>query len=154
MIRAMAKHLSARRRLRLRRELETIRGAVEAARILGEAVATSQLGPERDHRRAPRALNCLLALVDDRLRDVRRADRKLDAATLPIGEQFGHGTRHIGEQVGAEPRRSPEPEPQHAREQRGDGDHFRRMTPDERVLAFAAMQQRRVGHRRFDRGAA
>jgi hypothetical protein len=71
----MAKHLSARRRLRLRRELELIRGAVEAARILGEAVATSQLGPERDHRRAPRALTSLLALVETRLRDVHRAVR-------------------------------------------------------------------------------
>ena len=71
----MAKHLSARRRLRLRRELELIRGAVEAARILGEAVATSQLGPERDHRRAPRALTSLLSLVEARLRELRRAVR-------------------------------------------------------------------------------
>jgi hypothetical protein len=68
----MEKHPSRR----LRRELETIRGAVEAARILSEAVATAQLGPERDHRRAPRAISCLLALVDQRLGEVRRAVRR------------------------------------------------------------------------------
>jgi hypothetical protein len=143
----MAKHLSTRRRRHLRRELETIRGAVEAARILGEAVATSQLGPERDHRRAPRALTHLLALVDDRLREVRRAARKLGAADRHIGEPLGGEHRHISEQVGAEPRRRPDPEPQHAREQRGGGDNFRRMSPDERVLALVAMQQRRGGDR-------
>ncbi len=120
----MVKHLSARRRLRLRRELETIRGAVEAARILGEAVATSQLGPERDHRRAPRALTCLLSLVDDRLREVRRAARKVGGEPQRIGEQ------HVRE-----------PEPRRVHEQRGSDD-FRRMSPDERVLAGVATRQR------------
>src|SRR6188768_3789988 len=62
---AMTKPLSRRRRIYLRRELHVIRGAVEAARILGEAVATDQLGPERDHRRAPRAITSLLTLVDE-----------------------------------------------------------------------------------------
>jgi hypothetical protein len=68
----MANHSSRRRRLRLRRELHLISGAVEAARILGEAVATDQLGPERDHRRAPRAITSLLTLVEARLRVLRR----------------------------------------------------------------------------------
>ena len=53
-----------------------IDGAVEAARILGEAVATSQLGPEADHHRAPRALTSLLSLVGERLRDLRRTVRR------------------------------------------------------------------------------
>ncbi len=66
----------ARRRLRLRRELAVIRGAVEAARILGEAIATSQLGPELDHHQAPRALTSLLSLVGDRLGSLRRAARR------------------------------------------------------------------------------
>ncbi len=141
----MAKHLSARRRLRLRRELQTIRGAVEAARILGEAVATDQLGPERDHRRAPRALTCLLSLVDDRLREVRRAVRK---------GGVGLGPRHFGE---IEPRRSGDIEPRHpveveprrVREPRlGDGDAWSRMSPDERVLALCALRQRAGGANR------
>jgi hypothetical protein len=72
----MMKHPSTPRRLHLRRELDVIRGAVEAARILGEAIATSQLGPEADHRRAPRALTSLLSLVSARLRVLRRAARR------------------------------------------------------------------------------
>ena len=65
-----------RSRLRLRRELDLIRGAVEAARILGEALATDQLGPDEDHRRAPRAITSLLALVGERLDVLRRAARR------------------------------------------------------------------------------
>ena len=72
----MAKHLSRRRALRLRRELDVIHGAVEAARILGEALATDQLGPARDHRRAPGALTSLLTLVGERLRVLRRMARR------------------------------------------------------------------------------
>ena len=71
----MAKHLSRRRRLYLRRELHVIHGAVDAARILGEALATDQLGPDDDHRRAPRALTSLLTLVGERLNALRRAAR-------------------------------------------------------------------------------
>ena len=70
----MAK-LSRRRRRHLRRELHEIHGAVEAARILCEAVATDQLGPARDHRRAPRAITSLLVLVGDRLQALRRMAR-------------------------------------------------------------------------------
>ncbi len=140
----MAKHLSVCRRLRLRRELETIRGAVEAARILGEAVATSQLGPERDHRRAPRALTCLLSLVEDRLREVRRAARKLGGEPRHIAEHLGGEPRRIAEHLGGEPesRYAREPEPRHVREQRGSTDNFRRMSANERVLATVAMRQR------------
>ncbi len=132
----MAKHLSSRRRLRLRRELETIRGAVEAARILGGAVATSQLGPERDHRRAPRALTCLLTLVDDRLREVRRAARKLDAEGEPrhVREQRDLELRHAGAQLGGEPRPDREPVG-------GDGG-VRRLSADEWALVMLAMRQR------------
>lgn len=71
----MTNHESGRARRRLCRELDVIRGAVEAARILGEAVATSQLGPERDHHRAPRAIIAVLSLVEVRLRKVRREVR-------------------------------------------------------------------------------
>ena len=75
----MAKPLPRRRRLSLRRELRTIHGAVEAARILSEAVATNQLGPERDHRRAPRAITSLLVLVGERLQALRRMARPRSA---------------------------------------------------------------------------
>jgi hypothetical protein len=71
----MANPLSRRRRRYLRRELHKLHGAVEAARILSEAVATDQLGPERDHRRAPRAITSLLALVGERLQALRRMAR-------------------------------------------------------------------------------
>ena len=74
----MAKQLSRRRRLYLRRELREIYGAVEAARILAEAVATDQLGPELDHRRAPRALTSMLSLVGERLQVLRRAAGRRD----------------------------------------------------------------------------
>ncbi len=142
----MANHLSSRRRVRLRRELETIRGAVEAARILGEAVATSQLGPERDHQRAPRALTCLLTLVDDRLREVRRAARKLDAEGRPRHghEQRDLELRHAGAQLGGEPRPAREPVG-------GDGG-VRRMSADERVLVMLAMRQRGNTADRLARG--
>jgi hypothetical protein len=53
-----------------------IHGAVEAARILGEALATDQLGPDRDHRRAPRAITSLLTLVGQRLESLQRAARR------------------------------------------------------------------------------
>jgi hypothetical protein len=72
----MAKRLSRRRRLYLRRELHMIHGAVEAARILAEAVATDQLGPELDHRRAPRAITSMLSLVGGRLQVLRRAAQR------------------------------------------------------------------------------
>ena len=75
-MRAMVNHRSRRRRLYLRRELHVIHGAVEAARILGEALATDQLGPDEDHRRAPRAITSLLALVGERLDILRRAARR------------------------------------------------------------------------------
>lgn len=80
LIRTMVKPLTRRRRLYLRRELHKIRGAVEAARILSEAVATDQLGPDRDHRRAPRAIASLLVLVDERLQRLRRAARRPSAS--------------------------------------------------------------------------
>jgi hypothetical protein len=75
----MAKPLSKRRRRYLRRELHNIQGAVEAARILSEAVATDQLGPERDCRRAPRAITSLLVLVSERLQNLRRMARPRSA---------------------------------------------------------------------------
>jgi hypothetical protein len=77
----MVQPRSRRRRLFLRRELHKIHGAVEAARILSEAVATDQLGPERDHRRAPRAITSLLELVGERLQVLRRAARRRSAPT-------------------------------------------------------------------------
>jgi hypothetical protein len=73
---------------RLRRELEVIGGAVEAARILGEALATDQLGPDRDHRRAPRAITSLLTLVERRLSDVcRRGLRPVETGSAAPGEE-------------------------------------------------------------------
>lgn len=73
---------------RLRRELEVISGAVEAARILGEALATDQLGPDRDHRRAPRALTSLLTLVERRLSDVcRRGLRPADSRSAALDQE-------------------------------------------------------------------
>lgn len=81
----MAKHPWTSRRLH--RELEVIGGAVEAARILGEALATDQLGPDRDHRRAPRAITSLLTLVERRLRDVcRRGLRPAESRSAAPGE--------------------------------------------------------------------
>jgi regulator of protease activity HflC (stomatin/prohibitin superfamily) len=76
----MVKPLTRRQRLYLRRELHKIRGAVEAARILSEAVATDQLGPDRDHRCAPRAIASVLTLVDERLQRLRRAARRPGAS--------------------------------------------------------------------------
>lgn len=88
----MVKHRSRRKRLRLRRELHLISGAVEAARILGEAVATDQLGPDRDHRRAPRAITSLLTLVEERLRVLRRAaGRGGDTRRSEVPEQASPG---------------------------------------------------------------
>jgi regulator of protease activity HflC (stomatin/prohibitin superfamily) len=72
----MAKPLTRRRRLYLRRELHQIQGALEAARILSEAVATDQLGPERDYHRAPRAITSVLVLVGERVHRLRRAARR------------------------------------------------------------------------------
>ncbi len=86
-----------------------IHGAVEAARILGEALATDQLGPDRDHRRAPRAITSLLTLVEERLSALRRAARHSRA-------------------------------PQHCNERRAAG--WEGMSPDERLLAMRATQQR------------
>jgi hypothetical protein len=76
----MAKPLSRRKRRYLRRELHKIHGAVEAARILSEAVTTNQIGLERDHRRAPRAITSLLALVGERLQALRRMARPRNAS--------------------------------------------------------------------------
>jgi hypothetical protein len=82
----MANH--AWKRSRLRRELEVIGGAVEAARILGEALATGQLAPDRDHRRAPRALTSLLTLVERQLRDVcRRGLRPVGSRSATLDEE-------------------------------------------------------------------
>src|SRR5690606_17407505 len=86
----MEKPLARRKRLYLRRELHVIRGAVEAARILAEAVATDQLGPARDHHRAPRALTSLLSLVEARLRGLHRAARRGGAP------RSGRATRGAG----------------------------------------------------------
>ena len=72
----MAKPLTRRTRRYLRRELHKIQGALEAARILSDAVATDQLGPDRDHRRAPRAIASLLVLVGERVHRLRRAARR------------------------------------------------------------------------------
>ena len=108
----MAKPLSWRRRRYLRRELHTIHGAVEAARILSEAVATDQLGPERDHRRAPRAITSLLVLVGERLQVLRRAARRRSPPSKALAQDAG------GSPWGS---------------------------PDERVLAMCAQQQRAGG---------
>jgi hypothetical protein len=122
----MVQPLSRRRRRRrhLRRELYVIRGAVEAARILGEALATDQLGPEHDHRSAPRAITSLLSLVSERLRTLQRAARR------------GGG--------GGEPRRL------HVHRAAG----WERLSPDERVLAICAMRQRAGGADRRSQHAA
>jgi hypothetical protein len=128
----MLKHPSARRRLRLRRELEVLRGAVEAARILGEAVATSQLGPELDHRQAPRALTSLLSLVGTRLSDLRRAVRRRRpplrlrapaAAAPPLRTRGAAAPPPLSPSAAAPPR----------------------LSPDERVLALCALRQRAAG---------
>jgi hypothetical protein len=96
----MAKPLPRRRRLNLRRELHKIHGAVEAARILSEAVATGQLGPERDHRRAPRAIASLLVLVGERLQVLRRAARPRGAPQEgPAEGAGGPGPRSADERV-------------------------------------------------------
>jgi hypothetical protein len=96
----MAKPLPRRKRIYLRRELHKIHGAIEAARILSEAVATDQLGPARDLRRAPRAIASLLALVGERLQVLRRAARRRGAPQEePAAEAGGPGPRSSDEQV-------------------------------------------------------
>ena len=77
-----------------------LHGAVEAARILGEAIATSQLGPEADHRRAPRALTSLLSLVGARLRTLHRAARRRrPARPLPAPVAAAAPALSVDEQV-------------------------------------------------------
>lgn len=78
-----------------------IHGAVEAARILGEAPATDQLGPDLDHRRAPRAITSLLTLVGERLQDLRRANRRSrhDAEHPPAHDAAGWDPRTPDERV-------------------------------------------------------
>jgi hypothetical protein len=107
------------RRRRLRRELEVIGGAIEAARILGEALATDQLGPDRDHQRAPRALTSLLTLVERQLRDVCR--RRL---------------RSIESRRAAPPEETPAETP---------GGRLAQRTFDDRIRAQIAMRQRAGG---------
>jgi hypothetical protein len=95
----MQKQSSRRRRRYLRRELHVIHGAIEAARILGEALATDQLGPDEDHRRAPRAITSLLTLVGERLNVLRRAARRggdprhRDLRRAPGWERMSPGER-------------------------------------------------------------
>ena len=96
----MVKSLPRRRRRYLRRELHKIHGAVEAGRILIEAVATGQLGPERDHRRAPRAIASLLMLVGERLQMLRRAARRRGAPQERHAEGAGGpGPRSLDERL-------------------------------------------------------
>jgi len=69
---AHSKHLE---RIALSWELAEIVDALEAARVLGEAVATCQLGTDYDREHAPRSLVAMLSLTWVRLRDVLRAVR-------------------------------------------------------------------------------
>lgn len=72
-----------RRRVALSYELSEISDAIEAARLLGDAVCTHQLGTEHDRRTAPRALTAVLNLVGARLKDVARIVRgDLDPAAI------------------------------------------------------------------------
>lgn len=56
-------------------ELGELADALEAARMLSEAIVTEQLGPDHDRRHAPRALTAMLSITWARLRDLTRAVR-------------------------------------------------------------------------------
>lgn len=64
-----------RRRWALSYELSEIADAIDAARMLGEAVSTNQLGSDYDQRHAPRALTAVLSLAWARVRDLNRVVR-------------------------------------------------------------------------------
>ncbi|HWO18323.1 MAG TPA: hypothetical protein VNO30_06090 [Kofleriaceae bacterium] len=129
----MATHPSWRGPFHLRRELTELRSALDAARILAEAVATSQLGPERDHRQAPRALTSMLSLIGKRLRELHRAVAKTEASAEPPHAE-------------PSPRVEPPPRP---RAQPSSPRRCAQFTPDERLLLLVyARQQRARGARR------
>lgn len=71
------------RRVAMSYELLEIADAIEAARMLGDAISTTQLGSEHDQRNAPRALTAVLNIVGARLKDVTRVLRgDVDPATI------------------------------------------------------------------------
>jgi hypothetical protein len=133
----MARHPNWRGQLHLRRELAEIRSAIDAARILGEAVATSQLGPERDHRQAPRALTSLLSLIGKRLRELQRAVGKAEAGVEPSRAEPPRAESPRAEPSRAEP---PRAEPLCATPR----PRCEQLTPDERLLLLVYARQQRA----------
>ena len=115
----MANPLTRRRRLYLRRELHKVHGAVEAARMLSEAVATDQLGPDHDHRSAPRAIASLLLLVGERLQYLRRSARHRSDPPEALAQVASSPPEELTQATGDPPAAS----------------------SDERVLAMCAQQQ-------------
>ena len=89
-----------RKRVVLSWELAEIADALDAARIISDAIATNQLGLEQDRVRAPRALTAMLSITWARLRDVNRAVRgDLDPGTISAPHNDGNGIGRLDEPV-------------------------------------------------------
>ena len=94
--------------------------------MLSEAVATDQLGPDHDHRSAPRAIASLLVLVGERLQYLRRSARhRSDPPEALAQVASGPQEEELSQASGGPPEGS----------------------SDERVLAMCARQQRARGSR-------